>query len=98
MPPNILKALDGMNAEYAGVREMYDHLSEYCHPNFAGVVASYSRLNDAGDMLLLGSHDEPPMRLGSTPFLIALKLAVHYYNRIDSNLGAISSYEGSGSD
>ena len=92
--PNILSALDSMNAEYAGVREMYDQLSEFCHPNFAGVLASYSRLNDTGNMLLLGPHDEPPMPLGSTPYLIALKLAVHYYDKIDRNLDAIKRLTG----
>lgn len=93
-PPNILNALDSMDTEYAGVREMYDQLSEFCHPNFAGVLASYSRLNDTGNMLLLGPHDEPPMPLGSTPYLIALKLAVHYYDKIDHNLDAIKRLTG----
>lgn len=93
-PPNILNALDSMNAEYAGVREIYDQLSEYCHPNFAGVIASYSRVNVAGDMLLLGPHDEPPMTLGSTPYLIALKLTVHYYDRISRNLNGIRCLTG----
>lgn len=92
--PNILSALDSMNTEYAGVREMYDQLSEFCHPNFAGVIASYSRLNDTESMLLLGPHDEPPMPLGSTPYLIALKLAVHYYDKIDRNLDAIKRLTG----
>lgn len=93
-PPNILNALDSMDTEYAGVREMYDQLSEFCHPNFAGVLASYSRLNDTESMLLLGPHDEPPMPLGSTPYLIALKLAVHYYDKIDRNLDAIKRLTG----
>lgn len=88
-PPNILNALNSIDEKYAGVREMYDQLSEFCHPNFAGVLASYSRLNDDRDMLLLGPSGEPPMKLGAVPYLIALKLAVNYYDIIDRNLDDI---------
>lgn len=86
---NILTALDKLNSEYGGVRKMYDSLSEFCHPNFSGVLASYSRLSDDGQQLRFGVNEEPPMPIGSTPLVVAMKLAVHYCHSIDQNYGSI---------
>ncbi len=87
--PNILTALDRMEKEYPGVREMYDQLSEFCHPNYGGVLASYSHLNEDKTVLLLGSDPVPPMPMGSVPFVISLKIACHYYEHIRNNLDSL---------
>jgi hypothetical protein len=84
--PNILTALDRMGKEHLGIRVMYDQLSEFCHPNYAGVLASYSHLNDDKSIILLGPDPDPPMTLGSIPFSISLGIACHYYEQIQVDL------------
>lgn len=91
---NILTALDKLERKYNGVREMYDQLSEFCHPNFAGLMASYSRLDKDNIVIILGPDNEPPMPLGDTPFVVSLKIGEHYFQEIGKNLGAIKKLTG----
>ena len=78
---NILTALDHMSKKFPPVRKYYDNLSEFCHPNFAGVLASYSRLSEDKTRLELGPDLSPPLHYFGPPLSVTLVLANEYFNR-----------------
>lgn len=44
----VLTAIDHMNKEFETIREMYDHLCEYAHPNLMGGFGAYAKQADHG--------------------------------------------------
>jgi hypothetical protein len=92
--PNILTALDSMDKEYSGIRVMYDQLSEFCHPNYGGVLASYSHLSEDKSVLYLGPDPEALMPMGSFPFVTSLSIACKYYKQIQIDLDNLQQVVG----
>src|SRR5205085_6940935 len=81
----VLTFLDRINKTIPGVRETYDRMSEYAHPNWAGTAFAYSR-NDT-DLILtdFGRGLRNPKlhwRLGMTCLLGSLGIFEHAYNEI----------------
>jgi hypothetical protein len=79
---NVLTAIDKLDKKYRGLREMYDALSEHSHPNWAGTFGSYIRLNEEKNSLILGPNDGSLSHMGLPPFVIALAVFIHYYERL----------------
>lgn len=80
---NILTAIDRMNREFDGLRGMYDTLCEYTHPNYSGVMGSYSRLDREKHLLQLGKeHHEPPLAFGFAPLIGCMAIFTHHYNEL----------------
>jgi hypothetical protein len=44
-PLNILTALDHMDKQFPGVRDRYNELSEYTHPNWCGVFGLFANID-----------------------------------------------------
>ena len=63
---NILKSVDKMSKLLPHIRQSYDSLSEFAHPNYAGVVASYGRnIGPNFTAIITPSCDDlPPFGLG----------------------------------
>ena len=59
---NILNSVDKMNKEFPGMREGYETLCEYTHPNWAGVLGSYGTIND--DCLSFEDRRTPKAEIG----------------------------------
>ncbi len=55
---NILTAIDNMNAKIPFYRDQYDFLSEFSHPNSAGLNKKYCRLDRETGTALFGDHRE----------------------------------------
>jgi hypothetical protein len=51
---NILTAIKHISKRYPEYLKFYEVLSEYCHPNYAGLLGSYSKLNEEKTVLILG--------------------------------------------
>ncbi|MCE8537669.1 hypothetical protein KBY27_09385 [Ruegeria pomeroyi] len=81
-PTNILTMIDGANKECPGIRENYDLLSEYAHPNYSGVARIFSEPGDAlGFRFGRYVRGRGLMALTATNSLTAaLMLFEHYYN------------------
>jgi hypothetical protein len=61
-PIQILTAIDHLDKEFLGFRDLYDHLSEYAHPNANGGLGSYG--SPKGELL--------EIEFGSTPLSISM--------------------------
>jgi len=92
---NILTAIDRLNKEFDGIRGMYDRLCEFTHPNWSGVMGSYSVIEKEKFLLHLGKHHrKPPIAFGLAPLIASLAIFRDYYNSTASLLKDINdSYE-----
>ena len=50
---NILKLIDYLNKDAPGVRQYYDNLSEFAHPNWSGSFGSYGNIDTKSMKLIL---------------------------------------------
>jgi hypothetical protein len=48
---NILTVLDNCDKDYAGIRKLYDLLSESAHPNYEGMSAGYTKMDRKADIV-----------------------------------------------
>ena len=80
---NILGAIDKLEKSYPGIRKQYDDLSEYCHPNFEGVLCSYSELSDENSFVFKLNRDR--VKIGEAPLKIALVVGFHAYDSAREN-------------
>ena len=42
---NVMTGLDHVDVKYNGLRKLYDQMSEFAHPNYAGVHQSYAKID-----------------------------------------------------
>lgn len=78
---NVLSAIDRLDKEFSGIRTMYDTLCEFTHPNWSGVMGSYSIVEEQKFLLHLGKHHrEPPLAFGLAPLIACLSISIDYYN------------------
>ena len=84
--PNILGAIDKVDKELGGhFRWSYEILSEYCHPNCAGVHSSYVKIDRENIWADIGStHTIESIEPIIGMLLASLELFEHYYNEISS--------------
>lgn len=92
---NVLTAVNHLNKEFDGIRGMYDQLCEFTHPNWAGVMGSYSVIDKDKFLLCLGKHHQkPPIAYGLAPLIASLAIFRDYYNSSAGLLKEINdSYE-----
>lgn len=88
---NVLTAVDQLDKEFENFRKMYDRLCEFTHPNWSGVMGSYSRLDNEKHTLYLGKeHANPPLALGLGPLIGGLAIFQDYYNAMSDVLQTIN--------
>jgi hypothetical protein len=88
---NVLTAVDRLDKEFKGLRQMYDTLCEFTHPNWSGVMGSYSKLDTKENILYLGKeHANPPLAFGLGPLIAGLAIFQDYYNALADVLTAIN--------
>lgn len=78
---NILTAINHIARKYPEYGYFYRDLSEYCHPNFAGLLGAYADLSEDKSKLALGPKND----LGITsiePLTSTLMVAEHYYGEV----------------
>jgi hypothetical protein len=82
--PNILDAIDKVDKDLeVSFRRSYESLSEYCHPNCAGVHSSYviiDRENKWADIGSTNTEESIETRIGV--LIGSLEMFEHYYNEI----------------
>jgi len=79
---NILTHIDQMDRNFSGLRSWYDDMSEIAHPNYAGVMASYGKVDRDRYIVELGPRDWPKGMVG--PALCAcLEIARRTRDSID---------------
>lgn len=90
---NILTAVDHLDGEFKGFRDMYNTLCEFTHPNWSGVMGSYSKLDRKAHTLRLGKeHRSPPVAFGLGPLIGSLAVFRDYYNSLADQLEAANDW------
>jgi hypothetical protein len=69
---NILTQIDAMDRMFTGLRTWYDDLSELAHPNFAGLLASYARVEREPSAWIAGGPPEKSRSLAQRVVIPAL--------------------------
>ncbi len=88
---NVLTAVDRLDNEFDGLRQMYDTLCEFTHPNWSGVMGSYSKFDEEKYVLYLGKqHRKPPLAFGLGPLIGSLAIFQDYYNALADVLKAVN--------
>lgn len=90
---NILTLIDKVTKELPAFRSSYDSLSEYAHPNWAGLLGSYGLIDREKDELHLGGRDNS-VGLETASYVLAGSLFTfkHYYNLSAANLDQFNQY------
>ncbi len=86
--PNILGAIDKVDKVMDGsFRKSYESLSEYCHPNCAGVHSAYVKIDKENIWADIGStFTEESVETKIGVLLGTLELFEHYYNEVSSKM------------
>lgn len=83
---NILTVIDKLDKVATGVRDMYDGLCEFSHPNWSGVMGAYAKADQ--DIFTLNfnqKHENIPPEVG----LLALIAALSAFENYESAMSAI---------
>jgi hypothetical protein len=68
---------------FPGFQGSYDALCEYAHPNWAGVLGSFGRGDEArGALLLAERSDDPACEIGTNALAGSLLTFHHIYNEL----------------
>jgi len=82
-PINILKMIDRVDKEIPTFRAVYDNLSELAHPNWAGTLGIYSKINKENIWTDFGrniSGRDGIRHQGIISLFASLELTVHIYD------------------
>jgi hypothetical protein len=93
---NALTNIDHFEKLVPGFRKQYDWLSEFAHPNWAGLHGSYG-INDAERRATIygKNQKESAIGLGTTVLLSVLILAAHYFVHLGEELRQVNErFEG----
>ena len=78
---NILNAIDRVDKKHSGFRIAYDGLCEYTHPNWAGTMGAYGKIDKMKFELKLGGRDRTKAKMkGSLALVVSLLMFKEYYN------------------
>jgi hypothetical protein len=92
-PHHVLKTIDRLDKEFSGLREMYDRLCEFAHPNWSGTMGAYSKLDTETYVLHLGKNlRRPPLTFGLDPLIYSIAIFEHYYNALADDLKAVNEF------
>jgi hypothetical protein len=84
---NILTAIDKLDKEVTGVRDMYDGLCEFAHPNWSGAMGAYVKADQ--DFFTLNfnqKHENIPPEVGLLALIAALSAFEHYESAMSAIL------------
>ncbi len=88
---NILTMIDKVNREFDGFRAMYDGLCEYTHPNWRGVMLSYSQIDRDNFTTHLGPvPTEPASGVLLGPFVASLSIFKDVYDQTGNEIEEIN--------
>ena len=88
---NVLTAVDRLDKEFPGLRDMYNTLCEFTHPNWSGVMGSYSKIEEEKYLLHLGKeHRQLPLAFGLGSLIGGLAIFQDYYNSLAEVLKSIN--------
>lgn len=88
---NVLTAFGALEKDFEKLREHYDHLSDFAHPNHLGVVAAYSADTTDG----IGQEFRPNARgsapsMGFTLLLLVLEISLHTLEELNELLDPLA--------
>ena len=84
---NVLSIIDRVSKKATFFRNSYDRLSEFAHPNWSGVLASYSKGDEKNLLLNLGADvAKVPPRIGLSVLVGVLEMFIFNYNDLGSRL------------
>ena len=91
---NILTSLDKMSDFIPDFRNVYDILSEYCHPNYQGVSGSFSTIDRENFKVTFGDLERKDRAIQTIlPALIASgHLFTHVYNSVGDLMHAVNHH------
>jgi hypothetical protein len=82
-PINIMTMVDRVEKEIPGFRDVYDNLSELSHPNWAGTLGTYTKINKEMLWVDFGKNirlKDTTQRHITFTLCTGLKLVVHIYD------------------
>jgi hypothetical protein len=87
---NVLNAIDAVDEDIPGYRQLYQDLCEIAHPNWGGGLGAYAELNTERVWYELEEARLPrPIVLG--PLVTTLELFVAFYDRMIPHLQAFAA-------
>ena len=90
---NILTAVDHIDKQINGTRAIYDILCEFTHPNYSGVMGSYSHIDDEQHITYFGKeHSKVQVEFGLIPLVACIEVFEEYYNSLAHTLKAINDF------
>jgi hypothetical protein len=88
---NVLTAVNHLDRKFNGLRKMYDTLCEFTHPNWCGVMGSYSMIDEEQYVLYLGKNAAHlPLQFCLAPLITSLCIFVEYYDQLADLLKSIN--------
>lgn len=84
---NVLTLINKVDKDFPGFRKSYDHLSEYAHPNWCGVLGAYSHLDRESHTVTFGARET---RHNVAALMAILTVAQHVYNDVGSKIAKLS--------
>lgn len=82
---NVLSFLDAIEKEIKGIKDAYNLMSEYAHPNWAGVMLLYSKPDPITYITYFGKNirdPNPPALMGLDCLIGALEMFEYIYNLV----------------
>jgi hypothetical protein len=95
---NVLKCLDQLDKTIEGARESYDILSEFAHPNYAGVTGLFARIAPPSPVVHFGAGaGRDPLPVGLSSLSAALMIFEFVQRKVRAILPAyIERFEQTG--
>ena len=90
-PYNILTAVDHIDKQINGTRAIYDILCEFTHPNYAGVLGSYTHFDVQQHITYFGKEQSKvQIEFGLIPLVACIEVFEVIYNSLASTLKEIN--------
>ena len=90
---SVLTLINRLDREMPGFREMYDDLCEYAHPNWSGLMGSFSARKDGDYEVSFGPSQSTDAQGSAIALLfIALHTFRHLYNDMISDLRVLNAH------
>lgn len=91
---SVLTSLDKMSDLIPNFRNVYDSLSEYCHPNYQGVSGSFSKIDHENFTVIFGDSERKERAMQTIlPALTAgCHLFTYVYNAVGDLMYAVNNH------
>ena len=90
---SVLTAVDKLDKMVEGIRHDYDELSEFLHPNWAGVMGAFGKIDKEKFRLELGKENRTlkPI-IGLSPFVAALQAFEIFYDEVGKSILVMNDF------